>query len=116
MGGPSKGPNRHRWEKTPHPTSSLGHPLPRGEGKLFSARKRAQNNLHPLPRGEGGPRRALSPAGAGRVRGLFPSSSPIENIDSRICQTSAASPAEPGGSPNGLEWKTAFVNSMEEET
>ena len=29
------------------------------------------NGLSPLPRGEGVPLPALSPAGAGRVRGLF---------------------------------------------
>jgi len=35
----------------------------------FTEDKRRHSGLGPLPRGEGGPRPALSPAGAGRVRG-----------------------------------------------
>ena len=48
--------------KTPHPASFVGHPLPKGEGWDF--------DFLPSHRGEGGPRPALLPAGAGRVRGL----------------------------------------------
>ena len=60
VAGPSKGPDCHRPKGTPHPTSSLGHPLP-------SEREKSS--------------RAPSPAGAGRgphvllvvgVRGLLP--------------------------------------------
>jgi len=51
VAGPSKGPDRHRRERTPHPTSSLGHPLPTGEGKYHAAHRRADNRIFPL-RGE----------------------------------------------------------------
>ena len=75
MAGPSKGPDRHRRKKTPHPTSSLGHPLPRGEGTNHRAFRRAENPLVPLPKGEGtnhrGLRRAQNP--------LFPL--PGERVD-----------------------------------
>jgi hypothetical protein len=61
VAGPSKGPDRHRREKTPHPhdkqnvgppTSSLGHPLPRGEGSLF-ARGSAPGTTPALSQGRG---------------------------------------------------------------
>ena len=51
MAGPSKGPERHRRKKTPHPhdvqnvgppTSSLGHLLPKGEGMGFSTLSRGE--------------------------------------------------------------------------
>ena len=42
MAGPSKGPERHRREKTPHPTSSLGHLLPKGEGEGFPTLSRGE--------------------------------------------------------------------------
>jgi hypothetical protein len=50
-----------RREKTPHPPSFVGHPLPWERAGIAISR--------PLPGGEGGPRPAPSPAGAGRVRG-----------------------------------------------
>src|ERR1019366_1396640 len=59
-------------------TSPFIEPSPQGRGKriqnpALSLREREKNsNPCPLPRGEGAPRRALSPAGAGRVRGLLP--------------------------------------------
>ncbi len=49
MAGPSKGPDRHRREETPHPTESLGHPLPKGEGRSHRAPARAQPRICPLP-------------------------------------------------------------------
>ena len=69
MAGPSKGPDRHRQEETPHPiTPSPLFPLPgereEGEGSW----------------GEGSRRNHENPS----------------NANSRNGQTSAASPAEPG--------------------
>ena len=63
-------------KRTPHPPSYLGHPLPKGEGRCFDfypspVGEDRRFDFHPSPRGEGGPRPAFSPAGAGRVRGLF---------------------------------------------
>jgi len=48
-------------QRSPHPASSVGHLLPWGEGCACGSL--------PSPWGEGGPRPALSPAGAGRVKG-----------------------------------------------
>jgi hypothetical protein len=55
---------------TPHPPP-CGPPSPLRRGKLFFGGVRAPRSSHPSPRGEGGPRHALSPAGAGRMRGHF---------------------------------------------
>ena len=56
-------PQRGRdGQETPHPTSSLGHPLPKGEGK--NPRAGAPKNYSPL-RGE------RVAAMRRRVRGLF---------------------------------------------
>ena len=53
-----------RTMKTPHPPSSVGHPLPLERAEAIHS--------YPLPAGEGGPRPAFSSAGAGRVRGRGP--------------------------------------------
>ncbi len=88
-----------RLKRTPHLPSSVGHPLPQGERaeilitrpdlpspmsgvRWTPSKSRYRTSLghalpweravvFPLPWGEGGPRPALSPAGAGRMRGLF---------------------------------------------
>ena len=63
---------------TPHPTRRLMTapvavpPLPCGEGNCsLGACAPREEDLFPSPRGEGGPRRAFSPAVAGRMRGHF---------------------------------------------
>src|SRR5271157_4835961 len=68
-------------KKTPHLPSSVGHPLPRGEGCSSDSYSTLPGEgciylSIPLPWGEGVPQPALSPAGAGRVRGLFVGSAP----------------------------------------
>ena len=58
VAGPSKGPDRHRREEIPHPhdkqsvgppTSSLGQPLPTGEGTNRRALRRVENLFFPIP-------------------------------------------------------------------
>jgi hypothetical protein len=111
VAGPSKGPDRHRRKKTPHPASpisgvrwtpsesrdrtSVAHPLP-SEREKVNARNRALKTGSSLSEGRGwtAPRAFTSGRGAGegsRARG--------RNPDSRICQAPAASPAEPGDLP-----------------
>jgi hypothetical protein len=50
-------------KETPHLPSSVGHPLPWERAVILIS--------SPLPWGEGVPPPAFSPAGVGRVRGLF---------------------------------------------
>ena len=64
------GCSARRSEKTPHPAAQGRHPLPwEREEPFFGAPSRAW--VFPSPRGEGVPRRAFSPAGAGRGRGYL---------------------------------------------
>jgi hypothetical protein len=69
--------------KNPSPVHRLTDTLSPGRGLSFLARVEVRKTAAlgerarilisiPLPWGEGGPRPALSPAGAGRVRGRFP--------------------------------------------
>src|SRR5208283_1579958 len=62
-------------------------PSPHGRGKDSPRAVARPEQLLPSPRGEGGPRRALSPAGAGRVRGLFPALGIPQETYSRSRQT-----------------------------
>ena len=77
-----------RPEKPPHPTSSLGHLLPTGEGKKKRA-GRARKITCPLRRGEGG---GHAPPGEGSLSKF----ATRQQSDCRIRQTVAASSAEPG--------------------
>ena len=61
-----------RRMRDPSPDLLRRPPSPRGRGKTFQRTEGGPERPPPSPRGEGGPRRALSPAGAGRVKGLFP--------------------------------------------
>jgi hypothetical protein len=73
-------------QETPYPISSLGHPLPKGEGS-------DPHRDSALSEGRG------CPDWSGRVRGLFPRFARTTSSDSRNRQTLAASPAEPEGLP-----------------
>jgi hypothetical protein len=58
-------------------------PSPRRGKKSSRARARSKSAF-PSPWGEGGPRRALSPAGAGRVRGLLPGEPTVTSEDVKL--------------------------------
>ncbi len=122
--GPSKGPERHRREMTPHPTSSLGHLLPKGEGKNFlpspvgsgknhwRADARPEQHL-PSPWGEGGGHAppglrppkgywgAVSNFGFGPQAGEGSFSWPVAHREYRLRDLSnfCCLPAEPGDLP-----------------
>ena len=72
MAGPSKGPDRHRREKTPHPTSSLGHPLPDGRGKKPSRAVAPPTPHLPSPGGRGWTAPRAFPSGRGTGEGSLP--------------------------------------------
>jgi len=88
-GWPSTGLTATVGEK-PLPDLGPRPPSPTGEGR-FVARTRALKSALPSPRGRGGPRRALSPAGAGRVRGHFRQTNRTPEDVNSYCL-----PAEPG--------------------
>ena len=91
MAGPSKGPDRHRRKVTPHPASSLGHPLP-VERERAHARASALKNGSSLSEGRGwtAPRAFTSGRGTGEGSLAW-----LTIEWSHRCQTLAASPAEP---------------------
>src|SRR5208283_4740131 len=83
VAGSSKGPNRHPRKVTPHPTSYLGHPLPREREKVI-ARNSAPNLAFALSEGRGWPApRALS-SGRGTGEGSFPRDRTVTSEDVKL--------------------------------
>jgi len=78
-------------DKTPHPPSFVGHPLPRGEGELPLIFP------FPLPPGEGGER---SEPGEGAVKHLFP------ELSNFYCH-----PGRAAGTPVGLGFQRSEIHA-----
>jgi hypothetical protein len=100
-----KGPGQ---AETPHPTSSLGHPLPSERAVVFRVR-----SSHPLiialSLGRGGTARRW-------VRGLFPTLGIPQEAYFRNCKTSTATPADPRGLPTDFNFYPRHDNGGVELT
>src|SRR5262249_46013684 len=108
-----------RRPMTPHPASFVGHPLPGERAALDPPGRKlcwhpwipappwervvfnlellpsSGGHLCPLPRGEGGPRPALLPAGADRVRGHSTRRPSFGVVPSAVdCRPCASQPSE----------------------
>jgi len=97
------------------PTSLAGHGGPTSDFFPFPEEKGRELGLCPLPRGEGGPRPALSPAGAGRVRGHSLISAPPEPSSPRwlaaLCARTPRDPATPARSESAASLCRDFSNN-----